>query len=636
MNGPREISDELDKAGAASMATPARLELTSRKIAKILIENFEFGDALAGALTNLHELVPTRVVEAFRVIDGHAIRIFFWSPDGVLIDDASDDDETLEALWAGVKAPRAAHTASLLVDVPAEDLPTWAAEVSGAGSNWLLLDDSDPRRTFVMRLAVADSNAAEVPGLRELVTKVSDWIGALCRRHEMDLELELIRVKEQELTRRVLLKSMKDANLKREEARQASKKLEAQNEDLKVAMRRAEESDRLKTEFLSTASHELKTPLNAVIGHLNMFQQLAKTQSATPEEQAEMIGIAQQRAEQLSAIIDDILQISKIEAQQVASMTMDVEVADLMRELQSVVRQKIGEADIHYEDPVPADLTVAMDLPKVRQVLMNLIDNAVKFGEGRPVTVSVAGYEDGFAEFRVEDEGVGLEMHQLERVFEPFFQADGGMNRRFGGTGLGLAIARKLAEAIGGSVYLDSEGLGEGTCAVFRIPWRTVPEAEECSATDEPAADDPGHGFRVLYAHLDPRIVHQIAAQTEHDADLVVCECEDFGDIDRFESPPGLLIVGMNAQDAADHLIARACQTGVPTIVVSSVPDAIVRRKIELLAHPMILLVISETRVLADPSTMVRTVDRLRRFGSKSSPKIGAAASGFHFTTKID
>jgi PAS domain S-box-containing protein len=238
-------------------------------------------------------------------------------------------------------------------------------------------------------------------------------------------------------------------------------------EDLREAKRLAEGASQAKSQFLATMSHELRTPLTGVIG----FTDLLESAILGPVNAAQQDALGRIRASSwhLVSIIDEILTLSRAEAGKEEVRRQEADLAEIAREVVQVLERQAGERGLVLtmegaDDPLP----VSTDTGKVRQILLNLVGNAVKYTDHGSVTVSIDS-GDGGVDVHVRDTGRGIAEADRERVFEPFTQADSSHTRATGGAGLGLAISRKLARLLGGDVTLKST-LGAGSTFTLHLP----------------------------------------------------------------------------------------------------------------------------------------------------------------------
>lgn len=243
--------------------------------------------------------------------------------------------------------------------------------------------------------------------------------------------------------------------------------VQKRNLELNAARAAAEEASRLKSNFIATTSHELRTPLAST---LNFLQLLNEGYYDNEDQLKKYIQLAHQSANNLVNIINDVLDIAKIEA---GRMTVDLQPVSLMplleeqRNLFSLESQRRG---IKLAIECKCDRVLA-DKDKLRQVLTNLFSNAFKFTETGEVRVSAIKREsDAPAEISITDTGIGITTSEPESLFEPFVQEDGTIKRHYGGTGLGLAICKRLVELMGGQIYLKSPGKDNGTTVTFTLP----------------------------------------------------------------------------------------------------------------------------------------------------------------------
>ena len=276
-----------------------------------------------------------------------------------------------------------------------------------------------------------------------------------------------------------------------------TEELASRTEELLHARDRAEEATRLKSQFLANMSHEIRTPMNGVLGLTELV-----LDSPLSAEQRDLLDSAQGSARGLLALLDDILDFSRIEAGKLSIDSAAFEPASIVREtvraLQVIASAKAIVLRMELSQDLPPAVTG--DPHRLRQVLFNLVGNAIKFTDRGSVVVRVnsIGYESGAATLRfcVEDSGVGIEPEQLDRIFHPFIQADGSITRRFGGSGLGLAITDHLVKLMGGHIEVQSQPHA-GSSFSFEL---TFPLAHAPVAATSPSESPDLSGCRVLLA----------------------------------------------------------------------------------------------------------------------------------------
>ena len=277
----------------------------------------------------------------------------------------------------------------------------------------------------------------------------------------------------------------------------AEARLRRSNQELARLAESALAANRAKSEFLATMSHEIRTPLNGVLG---MVQAMARDDLPIPQrERLDLIGAS---GETLLTILNDILDLSKIEAGKLVLEAAEFDLESLARGAQATFAHMVDGKGLtfRFELEEAAKGTWLGDSTRVRQVLHNLISNAVKFTESGSVEVCISRSESGLR-FRVTDTGIGLSAEQIERLFEKFVQADSSTTRQFGGTGLGLSICKELCSAMGGDILVESE-LGQGSrfTAVIPLVRTGEPTGEWSPETLAPAPTLDAGRLRILAA----------------------------------------------------------------------------------------------------------------------------------------
>ena len=242
--------------------------------------------------------------------------------------------------------------------------------------------------------------------------------------------------------------------------------VEKRTRDLELALKKAEESDKLKSSFLANMSHEIRTPMNAIVG----FSALLKDFDLSDEEKSDYIEIINRNCDSLLVLINDILDVSKIEANQIVVHKSDFDVDHIMSELERFFSMRaLKDVELKYIRP-DENIVIENDATRFRQILSNLLTNALKFTESGHIHF---GYEikKELVEFYVSDTGIGIEKMEFGNIFNPFTKAEYGKTKLYRGAGLGLSISRNLVEKMGGKIWVESV-FGKGSTFYFTLPNR--------------------------------------------------------------------------------------------------------------------------------------------------------------------
>jgi len=264
--------------------------------------------------------------------------------------------------------------------------------------------------------------------------------------------------------------------------------------ELELARHQAEEASRLKSEFLANTSHEIRTPLNGMLGFLKL---VIEGMADSPDEQMEFIEEAYRSALHLLNIINDILDIAKIEAGKLELELGPVKLNEVFSIVENFTSTQAEQKNLSLQIQMPAttdEIILHGNYQRLLQVMLNLVGNAIKFTHEGGITISADVVpkkvmfqneeHPGMVKVRVADTGIGVSLDKQDKLFQSFSQVDGSRTRQYGGTGLGLTISQKLVEAMGGAVNFYSMGEGLGSTVTFTVPLYQQPVMVSASPSD--------------------------------------------------------------------------------------------------------------------------------------------------------
>jgi signal transduction histidine kinase/ActR/RegA family two-component response regulator len=378
------------------------------------------------------------------------------------------------------------------------------------------------------------------------------------------------------LLRRRYAVFIETAGLVREyETEYAQKEREAQalvqvNEELRRL-------DQLKSEFLAMVSHELRTPLTAIIGYSRLLtRQVHGPLSGKQLEHQEAIFRSAQR---LSDLINDLLDVSRLEAGRVELNPRPTHVRHIVDQVITVVTVAAQAKQIRIENAVSSDLAlVQADPSRLQQILVNLVGNGVKFSSSAGLVRVTAGRQRDQVWVAVEDRGVGIAREELARIWDPFYQVEAPMQRRHGGSGLGLAIVRRLVELHGGVVRAESEGEGRGSRFTFTMPVAPESPSLESLRPVEAVPIEPfleGREVLIVEDEAQTRELMRVVVEDLLGGVARVCDDGEQGCREATERVPALILLDLMLPRVSGWEVARRLRqnprtASVPIIAVSA------------------------------------------------------------------
>jgi signal transduction histidine kinase/CheY-like chemotaxis protein len=384
--------------------------------------------------------------------------------------------------------------------------------------------------------------------------------------------------------KRLLIRDLREEDRRRvAELTRLTEELDLKSRELVAANQKIRESDRLKSQFLANMSHELRTPMNAIIGFSEILSE--RLEGRIEVKELGFINHILSSGQHLLSIINDILDLSKIEAGRMEIFPETFQISQVASEVANVMRGSAGRAGVDLSIELPDDMpTIETDLPKFRQILFNLISNAIKFSPRGGVVTMRALVEgessSGSAEVKISvtDQGPGIKEEHRALIFQEFRQIEGTSRIDTSGTGLGLALVKRFCELLGGSISLESR-LGEGSTFTFRLPLRYLgPEPvatmeEGLAGVDDPTrskvlvVEDDDVAFESLSRHLASGSYVPVRARHGDEALRLARQIRPVA------ITLDLVLPGLDGWDVLKKMKADPETSDIPVVVVSMVDN---------------------------------------------------------------
>lgn len=327
---------------------------------------------------------------------------------------------------------------------------------------------------------------------------------------------------------------------------------------LETAKHEAETANRTKSEFLANMSHEIRTPMNAIIGFSDLL-----TESDLTDDQKEYVKYIKTSGSHLLTLINDILDLSKVEAGKIETDETEFSPRNLIKELMVLIQPRAQDKDVRTKVLIDEDIpeTLMGDLKHIRQVVLNLLSNAVKFTVRGKITLTLSEsdiipMEPGMFPvcFKVSDTGIGISQDKLKTIFDPFDRGSSSTSREFEGTGLGLAISKKIIEFLGGSIQVESI-VGKGTVFTIHVPLKIMKKAETPDSPDKKTREKP-----VDYRYLSGEKTEQSGAS------ILIIE----------DDAPSRILMEVNLKAAGFRVIALPSAEEASIFLKQMKPDLII------------------------------------------------------------